>query len=507
MRWNDTDLAQLKARHISPEEIERQLEFFKAPPSPPEVVAPCTVANGIVPIQELDRDHLHALFQREAAKGRFARFVPASGAATRMFKDLFDTQKSLEEWQRQGTCSNPFHLTFFRNIRSFPFYPALARRIAQQGHDPEDLLQQRKLQPFIDTLLSSLGLDYAKTPKGLIPFHHYGEEIRTPIEEHLWETAMLLGPFCSSGKVHFTVSPDWVDRFRDVAAVATRNIADQHAFHLKVDFSCQDPSTDTIAATPDNEPFRDDEGNLVFRPAGHGALIGNLKNTNYDLVLIKNIDNVVPESRQEDVNNWWQITGGLLVELEDQMRQLWQAIHKEDTQALEQAAAYLQKTFGYQPPSDKAGLERWTMERLKRPLRVCGMVRNLGEPGGGPFWVRTCDGVTRQIVELAQLNLANPDITQMVQKATHFNPVFMACALRDVEGKPLPLQDYIDPNAIILTEKTIEGRPVRALERPGLWNGAMAYWNTLFVEVPEEIFQPVKTVNDLLRPAHQTRQV
>ncbi|GAB4173597.1 MAG: DUF4301 family protein [Geothermobacteraceae bacterium] len=505
MDWSKNDLDALAKRRISTDEIERQLRFFRSPPSPPDVIRACTPGDGIVPMDSLDREQLIRLFNREATRGRFSRFIPASGAATRMFRDLFDSQAALEEWRLKGHCSSsPFHQCFFSNLARFAFFPNLCEAVRRRGKDPEQLVKERDLAPFLDVMLSSRGLDYGRTPKGLIPFHAYKKTPRTPLEEHLRETCRLLSFCCNETSVHFTVSPDWQKNFAARAADTVRAIVDETDFRIHVSFSCQNPATDTIAVTPDNQPLRTSSGDLVFRPAGHGALINNLAATGFDLVLIKNIDNVVPEERQEDVNIWWRIVGGLLVELEETAQRHWRDLTRQTPGAVDSACAFLQDTFGYQPPNPCKNPGAWALAGLNRPMRVCGMVRNTGEPGGGPFWVRTCDGVTRQIVELAQLDRNDPHVQQIVGGSTHFNPVFMACSLRNPAGERLDLQTFIDNDAIILTEKSIEGRPIRALERPGLWNGAMAFWNTLFVEVPEEVFQPVKAVNDLLRPGHTT---
>ncbi|RMF48372.1 MAG: DUF4301 family protein [Deltaproteobacteria bacterium] len=505
MNWSQKDLDALAERGISADEIERQLRIFRSPPSPIVVIRPCKSGDGIVPMDLIDQERLSGLFNREAGKGRFSRFVPASGAATRMFRDLFDSHAALEEWRLNCDYpSSPFHRQFFSGLTRFAFYPELSAVVRRQGKNPEQLVKERDLEPFIDAMLSSRGLDYGRTPKGLIPFHNDGMSSLTPLEEHLWETCRLLSTCCSESSVHFTVSPDWQKNFADLATNTVRSIEAKTGFRIHVSFSCQDPATDTIATTPDHQPFRTASGELVFRPAGHGALISNLAATGSDLVLIKNIDNVVPGERQDDVNIWWRVVGGLLVELEETIREHWAALTRQAPGAVDSACAFLKDTFGYQPSKACDNPADWALARLNRPIRVCGMVRNTGEPGGGPFWVHTSEGVTRQIVELAQLDQNDPKIRHMVADSTHFNPVFMACGLRNPAGERLDLQTFIDNDAIILTEKSIEGRPIRALERPGLWNGAMAYWNTLFVEVPEEVFQPVKTVNDLLRPGHTT---
>lgn len=504
MHLTDRDLQQLANRGISRDEIERQFELFRNPPPAVAVERPCIVGDGILRLDDERRRRLASLFDQAAEAGRFSRFVPASGAATRMFKELFHSDEALQQWEHDGACPNhPFHQTFFSHLGRFAFYPRLAAAMRQKELDPDLLLARRTLGPFLDILLDEDGLNYGRTPKGLIDFHLYGRQARTPMEEHLAETVALLPGGCRSGRVHFTVSPEWQTAFARTAERACNAIRRASGIDITVDFSCQDPATDTIAVNPNGEPVRSADGRLVLRPAGHGALIGNLENMHADLVLIKNIDNVVPTHLQPEVVHWWKVLGGLLVELETQIRSHLQAIDESRTGAAAEAADFLGKTFGYTAPAAGPEAPPRLRDMLDRPLRVCGMVENRGEPGGGPFWTRTNNGVSRQIVEMAQLAADRPQTRELLRQATHFNPVFMACALRDAAGKPHRLGHYVDESAVIITEKSLAGQPVKALERPGLWNGAMAGWNTLFVEIPAAIFQPVKTVNDLLRPGHQ----
>jgi len=508
MNWSLADRKQLNEHDVSIEEVERQLNLFHNPPAPLQIVRACTPNDGVLILDETERAGLRALF--EAASDRFSRFIPASGAASRMFKELFDSQAALEQWQSLGQCPDyPFQQRFFSNLARFPFIQTLENYLQNEGQeDLQQLVANRQLKPVIDGLLSAEGLDYARKPKGLLAFHRYPLHVRTPLEEHLSEAVELANANNNPIRLHFTVSPEFVDAFKASAQQACSKYPVETASRFSISFSCQQPSTDTIAADLSGQPLRSEEGQILFRPAGHGALLSNLEMTNADLVLIKNIDNVVPEEQQPEVIRWWQLLGGMLMQAQQQLHQLLLDLESEkDKAVLDRGLLFLEAHQLTKPSAEvqvaPERLRTWLLKRLNRPVRVCGMVRNSGEPGGGPYWVSGPDGITPQIVEMAQIQDDNPHCRDAISTATHFNPVLMACALRDHHGKPYRLADFVDEHAIIMTTKSEKGRELQALERPGLWNGAMAGWLTLFMEVPEQVFQPVKTVNDLLRPGHQ----
>ena len=462
--FSSDDLSQMAGLGIAPEEALRQIELFRNPPPFTRVLRPCRVGDGIRQISKMAEPWLLARFEEAARSGRVAKFVPASGAATRMFKDLLANRE-----------------TFLENLPRFAFYEDLAGIPA-------------------DAVLEHLLTEKAELPKGLLKFHRYPEGSRTPFEEHLVEAADVTRDADGVCRLHFTVSPQHQERFEQLLEEVRRVYQALYRCRFEVSFSYQRRSTDTIAVDPDNQPFRQEDGTLLFRPGGHGALLDNLNSLGWDLVLLKNIDNVVPDSRKPVVNGWKKALTGHLLALQQRIFRLQERL-EADPAALDEAAKLVEEELSRPIP---AGADRgqFILDALNRPLRVCGVVRNQGEPGGGPFWVEDADGrVSVQIVESSQIDPKIRD--KVLAQSTHFNPVDIVCALRDRHGAPYDLHRFVDPATVFISSKSHEGRPLKALERPGLWNGAMAGWNTVFVEVPDETFAPVKTVLDLLRPEHQ----
>ncbi len=437
-----------------------------------------------------------------AAEGnRLLKFVPASGAATRMFRGLQgQTGGGVEERSR-----------FLGELSSFAFYPRLQEKIAQKGLDLEELIRARAAETLLETLLEPGGLGYLDTPKALLDFHSYAGGARTPFEEHLVEAAHYLASPGGTCRLHFTITPRHSDLFTSILDRVKRPLERSLGIELEVSFSTQSDSTDTIAVDPENSPFRLDEGSLLFRPAGHGALIHNLGALDADIVFIKNIDNIAPERRHQTVATWKQLLAGHLVDLQQRAFRMHQLLETspEDPGIVDRALELITMEFAVVPPpslatADHHSRHRWAVDRLDRPLRVCGVVIQAGEPGGGPFWVRANDGgFSGQIVEAAQIDRSAPDQQEIWDSSTHFNPTDLVCALRDRHGEPFDLSRFVDPTTAFISHKTYQGRPLKSLEQPGLWNGSMAGWNTVFVEVPAETFTPVKTLFDLLRPEHQ----
>ena len=449
--FTNTDHKQLETRGIARAEAERQLQLLREAPPAMALDRPCTVGDGIVRLDEDMHRELLAVAGHAAVAGRITKFVPASGAATRMFKDLIAAVAA------PGRPSNvPATRLFFERLDDFPFAQELRQRFGvdrtlETEHDERRLLT---------TLLYDMR--YAELPKALIAFHRVGGVVRTAFEDQLLEGTQYTRASNGVARAHFTVPPEFRHEFDALLEQVRPGIEQATATRLDVSFSEQHPSTDTIAATPEGEPFRTADEALLFRPAGHGALLRNLQELAADLVVIKNIDNVQPFEASAEVVHWKRLLIGYLVtRLED---------HADD-----------------------------------RPIRVCGVVKNEGEPGGAPFWVRQADGHnTAQIVESSQVDLDNPQQRRIFESSTHFNPVDLVCAVRRRDGTPFDLAGFVDPSAVFLSRKSHEGRALIALERPGLWNGAMAHWRTVFVEVPAATFAPVKTVFDLLRPQHQS---
>jgi hypothetical protein len=501
--FSPRDLEQMASLGIDPQEAARQIDLFRNPPPYTRVLRPCTPGDGIRTLSETDEPLLE-LFAEAARHGKVGRFVPASGAATRMFKELLTFLNSKEKEASQEVR------TFFDNLPRFAFREALREAMARDGLDLDDSVRRGDLRTVLSYLLTDQGLGYADLPKGLLLFHRYPEGPRTPFEEHMVEAAETLRDEAGVCRLHFTVPPDDEGAFRELLATARPRLEARYGVLFDVTFSHQRHSTDTLAVDPENRPFRQEDGTLLFRPGGHGALIenlGSLGEEGWDLVQLKNVDNVVRDDRKPLVNRWKMLLGGLLVSLRDQAFRLLEEL--DEGERVEEAAQFLDGELSRPLPDDfeqwSAGEKRrFLIDALDRPLRVCGVVRNQGEPGGGPFWVESPDGrISLQIVETSQIDPSSPEQQAALQGSTHFSPVDIICALRDRTGKPYDLRRFVDPATVFIASKSHEGRPLKALERPGLWNGAMAGWNTVFVAVPVETFAPVKTVLDLLRPEHQ----
>jgi hypothetical protein len=531
--FSERDLRQMAELGIPPEEAARQVEIFRHPPAPTYLLRACQLGDGIRALSEGEKPRLRELAQKAALAGRASRFVPASGAATRMFKDLL-------AFLNEGK-DGPEVATFFDNLPRFAFAEALASAMARaEGaglrwiprtgdwlrEAPEGAGPQEPAEPVsakeprrevLSFLLTAAGLGYADLPKGLLLFHRYPAGPRTPFEEHLVEAARTQRREDGLCRLHFTVSPQHEAGFRELLEKAGPRLGAALGAHFEACFSRQEPATDTLAVDLENRPFRQADGSLLFRPGGHGALLGNLAawgRAGGDLVLLKNIDNVLPDAGKPLVNEWKQLLLGLLVDLTDRAHALADRLEREGAEPalLDEGERFLAEELSLaSPPAPLDERARRLADRLDRPFRVAGMVSNTGETGGGPFWVRSAPGstggeageVSLQIVETAQVDRSSPEQEARLAAATHFNPVDLVCSLRDRHGRPHDLERYVDPGTAFLAEKSYEGRALKALEHPGLWNGAMAGWNTVFVEVPAATFAPVKTVLDLLRPEHQ----
>ncbi|HEX5715524.1 MAG TPA: DUF4301 family protein [Thermoanaerobaculia bacterium] len=481
--FSPDDLSQMAELGIDPAEALRQIELFRNPPPFTRVLRACRVGDGIRMLSKASEPWLLARFEEAVRRGRLAKLVPASGAATRMFKELLADLND-------GESSSEVR-TFLDNLPRFAFHEDLGDIRTADRHT------------ILERLLTEKGLNYPELPKGLLKFHRYPDGPRTPFEEHLVEAADVTRDEDGNCRLHFTVSPQHHERFEALLEEVRGRYEAKYDCRFVVSFSYQQRSTDTIAVDPENRPFRQDDGTLLFRPGGHGALLDNLASLagfGWDLVLLKNIDNVVPDGRKPLVNGWKKALSGYLLALQERIFRLQERL-EADPAALEEASRLVEEELSRPIPAG-ADRRQFVIEALNRPLRVCGVVRNQGEPGGGPFWVEdACGQLSLQIVESSQID---PKVRQeMLAGSTHFNPVDVVCALRDRNGAPYDLHRFVDPTTVFISSKSHEGRPLKALERPGLWNGAMAGWNTVFVEVPDETFAPVKSVLDLLRPEHQ----
>ena len=508
MPFSAADLEQLRERGVSVAEAVRQARLLAAPPRYVHLDRPATPGDGIRRLNAVELKTCVELAAAARAAGRCSRFIPASGAASRMFKELLAWREhspaalcsEVETRAAAGDMEAAAVAAFLAGLDRFAFAPALSAALTTGAVAPD-----RLLAPVLDALLGDAGLQYATLPKGLLAFHRGADaRIRTAFAEQLEEAASTVVDDEGTVRAHFTVSPEHTAAFTAALAAVRPEFATR-GVRIDAQFTTQHPATDTLALDRDKRPFRDAADRLLFRPAGHGALIENLAGVAGDLVLIKNIDNIVPDHLRAPTIEWTAVLLGLAAALRQRSSELIATIRSAAPGAIEAAVSFLYHEFGVvTPPGTEVARAAFAEGALRRPLRVCGMVENTGETGGGPFWVRDAVGSTSlQIVESAQVDPRDSAQQAILTRATHFNPVFLVCALRDETGEPFDLHAFIDPDAVIVTEKSAGGRALIALERPGLWNGAMARWNTVFLEVPLAVFNPVKSVLDLLRPEHQ----
>jgi hypothetical protein len=512
------DLKQMETLGISEVQALDQIETFKKSSFFVHLNRPCTLDDGISRILPDEIERYFELHQEAAEKGRFLKFVPASGAATRMFQSLLQIYylpqyldvAELHSKAIQGVSIACDFVRFIEEIRRFPFIDDLEQAASKDGLSLEALVQNCQYRTILDYLLSDRGLNYGTLPKGLLKFHRYPAECRTAFEEHLIEAAHYLGNGSGTCKVHFTVSPEHEPVFMALLERVRRCYEERYATCYDICFSFQKPSTNTIAVDLEDRPFRDRSGRLHFRPGGHGALLENLSELEGDLVYIKNVDNLTPDHLRDSGIFWKRVLGGFLLEIQETVHGYLRALQEGvgpgilkrcENYAREKLLIYFPKSYEYWPQEEK---RTFLAKRLNRPIRVCGVVPNVGEPGGAPFWVDSEDGsLSLQIVEKAQVDFTSPVQRNIWMSSTHFNPVDLVCGLRDYEGKPFELKSFVDKNAVFISKKSKDGRDLKALELPGLWNGSMADWITVMVEVPILTFNPVKTVYDLLRPEHQ----
>ena len=494
------DLKQIAQRGISEEKIEAQLKQFETGFPFLRLEAAAAVGNGIVAPNDEERKQYESIWERYKAAGhRIVKFVPASGAASRMFKNMFAFVDA--DYDEPTT---DFEKKFFADIEKFAFYEELDKVCQKnEGKTIKELLAEKKFKPVAANMLRAEGLNYGQLPKGMLLFHHYPEGPRTPMEEHLVEGALYAA---SKGEahVHFTVSHEHMQFFRQKVADKADGYAKKFGVKYDITFSEQKPSTDTVAANPDNTPFREADGSLLFRPGGHGALIENLNEIDADVIFIKNIDNVVPDRLKPETVEWKQVIAGVLVSLQEKAFEYLRVLDGNPTaEQISEIAQFVEKCLCTNPKGNTVDAQ-YLRRKLNRPMRVCGVVKNVGEPGGGPFLTYNQDGtVSLQILESSQIDTNNEAYMKMFTQGTHFNPVDLVCAVKDYQGKPFHLPDFVDKTTGFISSKSKGGRELKALELPGLWNGAMSDWSTVFAEVPLGTFNPVKTVNDLLREQHQ----
>lgn len=488
------DETELKRRGLTITDITQQIHQFTKETKPVKLERPCTPGDGLLVLSGVDCHKYQKIFESEGGKFTQMKFVPASGAASRMFKHLYNYSEE-----------NVTDLTeeFILNFDRFPFIPELEKCISKENLSLNELIKSDSWGKIFDLILTPAGLHYDAQLKGMVVFHRYADEYRTAFEEHLFEAMSYARQSDGRCRIHFTVAPQHLNT---VTNYLNDKIKAFEYEHLEIEFSTQNESTDTIALDKEDEPVRDETGKLFFRASGHGALIHNLGKLDADIVFIKNIDNVTTKAQQDESTYYKQVLAGLLVELKNESNRLLDELERGNEMILDDALEFIQSWFqpGLPLGMTQEQLRVYAKLRLDRPLRICGMVRNEGEPGGGPFWVKMSGGyLSKQIVEKSQVDQHDIQQAKILASATHFNPVDIVCTFKNRKGENYSLDQFIDYSTGFISEKFHHGHVIKALEWPGLWNGAMALWNTVFVEVPVSTFNPVKTVNDLLRAGHQ----
>ncbi|WP_046756361.1 DUF4301 family protein [Kordia jejudonensis] len=515
MKFSDKHSEQIIAKGLTLAQVEEQIDKFNRKIPYADITEHASIGRGILKLDETLQEKYIQYYKEEHEKLEVLKFTPASGAATRMFKFLY---KFLDTYNPQKDSINsyvnkerePDVRLFFIGSEKLPFYDDVLKFMNKTELDRIKDSDGFNYE-FVRTLLAENGLNYGNYPKGLLPFHKYKNHLSTPFQEHLFEAASYA---CQEGKskLHFTISKQHYNKFIHKEQEIIKHIEEKTNCSFEISYSYQAEKTDTIAVDLKNRPILDTDGNLVFRPGGHGALIENLNAIDADVIFIKNIDNVVVNTYEDEISRYKKILGGKLIDLQQKAFKFMEMLHNGVSQ--EELHTILHFLFEglnvqiseeFEKYSQKYQVE-YLIEKLNRPIRVCGMVKNEGEPGGGPFWVKHENGsISLQIVESAQIDRKNEYHQSILKKSTHFNPVDIVCGVKDYQGNKFDLTQFVDKKSYFIASKSKSGKKIKALELPGLWNGAMAFWNTVFIEVPLVTFNPVKTINDLLKPTHQIK--
>lgn len=514
--FTEKDISQFKSKGIKIETINKQIKNFREGFEFINLRAATTKNNGLLAFSDKEIEKLIDLYSKESKKRNLLKFVPASGAASRMFKHLFEfieNYKGTDEDYNQLISDKSFNSVYYflENIRDIAFFDDLKQIMSKNGYDIEECFANKDYVIIVKNLLDETGLNYAQKPKGLLKFHNYNEGSRMSIEEHLVEGAKYCKDKNNKAFIHFTVSPEHKANFIEQINIVKKKFEEKFNVEYVISYSEQKPSTDTIAVDLDNKPFRETDGSILFRPGGHGALIENLNDIKGDIIFIKNIDNIVPDKLREPTYIYKKVIAGYLIELQ---KKIFEYLYLLETKNIDQLKIQeilkfireklnieIKKDFSKLPEKEKT---EYLFTKLNRPIRVCGMVKNEGEPGGGPFKIINPDGeISPQIIEFSQININIDSQKEIVNNATHFNPTDLVCGVRNYKGEQFDLRKYVDPATGFISIKSKNGNKLKAQELPGLWNGAMANWITIFVETPIITFNPVKTVNDLLREQHQ----
>jgi hypothetical protein len=501
--FTQNDLRRIKKLGLTPLDAEKQMESYRHGSNYLNLNRPCAINDGILSIQKTEMDELIKLYEREAGKFKLLKFVPASGAASRMFAEWFSAL------EKDGFGSPSLNQSFLRNLKKYPFYSLI-----KQNKRASEFIEKKNIKGLLDYILSAKGLNFGWLPKALIPFHLYSAgEARTALEEHLFEAVQYVRGAGDVCHLHFTISQehkkDVAEKIKAVKS-AYKNLC---RIKYKISLSVQSSATNMLAVDENNLLLRDAAGNLIFRPGGHGSLLTNLQNLDADFIFIKNIDNIVPEKLLRKILPYKKMLGGLALQIQQEIFAVLRQMENNeiDSKQIDEIKNYCSRriniVFPHSMPRQSLKIQKQIIfSSLNRPLRVCAMVRNEGEPGGAPFWVDERNGSqTLQIVESGHVDKNSPKQMAVWSAAQYFNPVDLVCCTKNYRGEKFNLDSYVNPDAYLITMKNEKGRSLKALELPGLWNGGMAYWNTVFVELPIIVFNPVKTVNDLLRPEHLTK--
>ncbi|MFA5321273.1 MAG: DUF4301 family protein [Smithella sp.] len=494
------DIRQIKRLGLDLITVEKQLALHRQGPTFLKLKRPCAVKDGIFSFTPAQRKKLISFYEEQHEKHKLIKFVPASGAASRMFAEWFNAGEN------GSFGAAELDRSFLKNLTKYPFFDLI-----EQNNPGRKFIDEKSIGGLLNHVLSSDGLNFAGFPKALIPFHRYSSgEIRTSLDEHICEASQYVRDKNDTCHIHFTLSPGFKNDVIKYLKTAFSKYEKLYKVKYKISLSVQESSTGTIAVDKNNRPFRDEHGRIVFRPGGHGTLLGNLNKLNADFIFVKNIDNVAPENLWEDIIPYKKMIGGLAIQVQQEIFTSLRVLENTKISPAQiEKIAYFCATmlsiifpgnFSRQSQKEKI---KFLLSVLNRPLRVCGMVKNENEPGGGPFWVEENDGaLTLQIVENVHVDKRKKNQSRIWSQAGYFNPVDMVCGIKNYQGKKFNLFNYVNNEAYLITAKSEKGREIKALEVPGLWNGSMAYWNTIFVKMPFIVFNPVKTVNDLLRPEH-----
>ncbi len=508
--FSSSDNQQLLDKGIQKEKVLDQIETFKEGIPFVHLEKAAIISDGILKFSPTEEKELVSIFDKLKAKKALLKFVPASGAASRMFKALFNFLESFDPSKESlktylDRTGDKDIEAFVEGIKNFPFHDKIEKRISGTAKSKDE-----EVYLFVREMLAEDKLNYGFYPKGLLPFHKYGQHGATPFEEHLKEGS-LYAKVDGAAQLHFTISEQHDEMFKKEFKEVNDRVSKATGTEFHVSYSYQKPATDTVAVTMSNELFRNSDGSLLFRPGGHGALIENLNEQNADIIFIKNIDNVVVDQVVDQVANSKKVLAGLLLKLQEKAF-AYAALLENNGETLDEVLevkSFLEEHLNvrFVPNFDSFTIAQQLeilKDKLNRPIRICGMVKNEGEPGGGPFWIKDkSDHISLQIIESAQVDMSNAGQVEIFKNSTHFNPVDLVCGVKNYKGEKFNLLNFVDHKQGFITQKTKDGKDLKALELPGLWNGAMAYWNTIFVEVPLVTFNPVKTVNDLLKPTHQ----